>query len=161
MIPSDYENCDIDKLQQIDNENYQRQYHKKAIKDYSLDVGKDPENIGDLLKTKSSKEWIIDQLGARGSCVLLAGETGSGKTSLIYQMAFAISTGGNFLDELLVQKNKVLVVQSDESKSNALDKLELMDMDATNPNLYFFFGEDGWDKLSIPKLREAIIKKFF
>ena len=161
MIPSDYENFDIDKLQQIDNENYQRRYQNKSLKAYSYDVGKDPKNIADLLKTKSSKEWIIDQLGARGSCVLLAGETGSGKTSLIYQMAFAISTGGNFLDELLVQKNKVLVVQSDESKSNALDKLELMDMDATNPNLYFFFGEDGWDKLSIPKLREAIIKNSF
>ena len=161
MIPSDYENYDIDKIQQIDNENYQRRYQNKSLKGYSYDVGKDPKNIADLLKTKSSKEWIIDQLGARGSCVLLAGETGSGKTSLIYQMAFAISSGGNFLDELLVQKNKVLVVQSDESKSNALDKLELMDMDATNPNLYFFFGEDGWDKLSIPKLREAIIKNSF
>ena len=125
MIPSDYTNCDIDKLQQIDNENYQRRYQKKPLKDYSYHVGKDPENIANLLNTKSSKEWMIDQFGARGSCVLLAGETGSGKTSLIYQIAFAISTGENFLDELLVQKNKVLVVQSDESKSNALDKLEL------------------------------------
>ena len=124
MNPADYTNCDIDKLQEIDNENYQKRYHKKAKKDCSLDVGKDPENIADLLKTKKSKEWIIDSFGARGSCVLLAGETGSGKTSFIYQMAYAISTGDIFLGELTTQKNKVLIVQSDESKNNALDKFE-------------------------------------
>ena len=159
MNPADYTNCDIDKLQEIDNENYQKRYQKKARKNCSLDVGKDPENIADLLKTKKSKEWIIDSFGARGSCVLLAGETGSGKTSFIYQMAYAISTGDIFLGELTTQKNKVLIVQSDESKNNALDKLELMDID--NSNIYFFFGEDGWDRLSIPKLREVIIKSSF
>ena len=159
MNPSDYTNCDIDKLQRIDNENYQRQYHKKTTKDYSLDVGKDPENIADLIKTKSSKEWIIDSFGAKGSCVLLAGETGSGKTSFIYQMAYAISTGNIFLGQLTTKKNKVLIVQSDESKNNALDKLELMDIDTQN--IYFFFGEDGWDRLSIPRLREVITKNSF
>ena len=161
MKPSDYTNCDIDKLQAIDNENYQNRYHNKSVKDYSSYVGKGPENIADLLKTKSSKEWILDSFGARGSCVLLAGETGSGKTSFIYQMAYAISTGDIFLGELTTQKNKVLVVQSDESKNNALDKLALMDIDGANSNLYFYFAEDGWDKLSIPKLREVIINNSF
>ena len=74
-------------------------------------------------------------------------------------MAYAISTGNIFLGEITTQKNKVLVVQSDESKNNALDKLELMDIDTSN--IYFFFGEDGWDRLSIPKLRETIIKSSF
>ena len=74
-------------------------------------------------------------------------------------MAYAISTGNIFLGEITTQKNKVLVVQSDESKNNALDKLELMDIDTSN--IYFFFGEDGWDRLSIPKLREVIIKNSF
>ena len=161
MNPSDYTDCDIDKMQQIDNENYQTRYHKKARKDYSLDVGKDPENIPDLLKTKSSKEWIIDSFGARGSCVLLAGETGSGKTSFIYQMAYAISTGNIFLGELTTQKNKVLVVQSDESKNNALDKLELMDIDGSNSNLYFYFAEDGWERLNIKNLKEVVINNSF
>ena len=32
MIPSDNTNCDIDKLQQIDNENYQKKYSKKKYK---------------------------------------------------------------------------------------------------------------------------------
>ena len=159
MNPSDYTGCDIDKMQLEDNENYQNRYHNKSVKDYSSDVGKGPKNIADLLKTKSSKEWIVDSFGARGSCVLLAGETGSGKTSFIYQMAYAISTGNIFLGEITTQKNKVLVVQSDESKNNALDKLELMDID--NPNIYFLFGEDGWDKLNIPKLKKVIVKNSF
>ena len=143
MNPSDYTGCDIDKMQLKDNENYQNRYHNKSLKVYSSDVGKGPENIADLLKTKSSKEWIVDSFGARGSCVLLAGETGSGKTSFIYQMAYAISKGNIFLGEITTQKNKVLVVQSDESKNNALDKLELMDIDGPNSNLYFYFAEDG------------------
>ena len=55
MTPSDYTDCDIDKIQQIDNENYQNRYHNKSLKVYSSDVGKGPENIADLLKTKESK----------------------------------------------------------------------------------------------------------
>ena len=34
-------------------------------------------------------------------------------------------------------------------------------MDGPNSNLYFYFGEDGWDRLSIPKLREEITKNSF
>ena len=64
-------------------------------------------------------------------------------------MAYAISKGNIFLGELSTQKNKVLVIQSDESKNNALDKLELMDIDSRNSNLYFYFAEDGWDRLNI------------
>ena len=161
MIPSDFTNCDIDKMQQIDNENYQNRYHNKSVKDYSSYVGKGPENIADLLKTKSSKEWIVDSFGARGSCVLLAGETGSGKTSFIYQMAYAISTGNILLGELTTKRNKVLVVQSDESKNNALDKLELMDIHGSNSNLYFYFAEDGWDRLNIKNLKEVVLNNSF
>ena len=161
MIPSDFTNCDIDKMQQIDNENYQKYYQNKSIKDYSSYVGKGPENIADLLKTKRPKEWIVDSFGARGSCVLLAGETGSGKTSFIYQIAYAISTGNILLGELTTKRNKVLVVQSDESKDNALDKLELMDIDGPNSNLYFFFGEDGWEKLNIKNLKEVVVNNSF
>ena len=161
MNPSDYTGCDIDKMQLIDNENYQNRYHNKSVKDYSSDVGKGPENIADLLKTKSSKEWIVDSFGARGSCVLLAGETGSGKTSFIYQMAYAISTGNIFLGELTTQNNKVLIIQSDESKNNALDKLELMDIDGSNSNLYFYFAEDGWERLNIKNLKEEVLNNSF
>ena len=45
MNPSDYTDCDIDKMQQIDNENYQNRYHDKSVKDYSSDVGKGPETV--------------------------------------------------------------------------------------------------------------------
>ena len=71
MNPSDYTGCDIDKMQLEDNENYQNRYHNKSVKDYSSDVGKGPKNIADLLKTKSSKEWIVDSFGARGHAFYL------------------------------------------------------------------------------------------
>ena len=35
------------------------------------------------------REWIVDLLGAKGTCVLLAAYKGSGKSTLIYRMAEA------------------------------------------------------------------------
>ena len=76
-------------------------------------------------------------------------------------MAYAISTGDIFLGELTTQKNKVQIIQSDESKNNALDKLELMNIDGSNSNLYFYFAENGWDRLNIKNLKEEVLKKSF
>ena len=70
----------------------------------SPNVLKGPKDISQYLENHQPTEWIIDSFGARGSCDLLAGETGSGKTSFIYQMAYAISTGDIFLGELTTQK---------------------------------------------------------
>ena len=37
--------CDIDKLQQKDNENYQRRYQNKSFKDYTYYVGSNANSI--------------------------------------------------------------------------------------------------------------------
>ena len=103
---------DIDALQAADNERYEN--NRRAIKVINqentppLDVHKVPEekgykeqnqvftphpdvhkvpkgkNVKELIKSKKPKDWIIDQIGAKGNLVLLAGESGSGKTSLCY-----------------------------------------------------------------------------
>ena len=54
---------------------------------YIPDVGKGPRGVDDLLKSRQPTEWIMDSFGARGACVLLAGDSGAGKTSFLYQMA--------------------------------------------------------------------------
>ena len=95
MIPSDYTNCDIDKLQQIDNENYQKKYSKKKGP-ISSDVLKGPKDISSYLNERKPTEWIVDSFGANGACVILAGDKGSGKTSFLYRLAESISKGQNF-----------------------------------------------------------------
>ena len=43
--------------------------------DYFPNVGKGPKGIDELLKRRQPAEWIVDLFGARGACVLLAGES--------------------------------------------------------------------------------------
>ena len=80
----------------------------------SGDVGKVP-SAASLLEAKQPDDWLIDQFGARGSMVVLGGATGASKSTLIYGMAQAISTGDVFGGQLQCKRGKVLVIQSDES----------------------------------------------
>ena len=43
-----------------------------------------PLSVKDLLTKRKPTEWVIEQIGAKGNLVLLAGESGCGKTSLMY-----------------------------------------------------------------------------
>ena len=75
-----------------------------------------PLSVKDLLTKRKPTEWVIEQIGAKGNLVLLAGESGCGKTSLMYSMVKAISRGEQFLGTFEAVKNKVLFIQADESK---------------------------------------------
>ena len=119
----------------------------------STNVGKPPKGIGELIIERRPTKWIVDSFGAEGACVSLAGESGSGKTSLMYAMAYAISKGHKFLDQLATVKRKVLFIQSDESRNNALDKIFTMGI---SDGIDFVFGEDGWDSLDVPRLEDEI-----
>ena len=57
---------------------------------------------------------------------LLAGASGSGKSSLLYGLAEAVSNGSDFMGQLATKKGKVCFIQSDESPENAADKLKVM-----------------------------------
>ena len=122
---------------------------------YIPDVGKGPRGVDDLLQNRLPTEWIVDSFGARGACVLLAGESGAGKTSLLYRMADAISKGELFMDQLNTVQSKVLVIQADESINNAGDKLKLMGI---SRGFDFLFGEDRWNTLDIDRIRKEIKK---
>ena len=92
------------------------------------DVGKVP-SAAKLLNTKQPDDWLIDQFGMRGSLVVLGGATGASKSTLVYGMAQAISTGGTWGGQLQCKQGNALVIQSDESERNAQRKLQVMDMD--------------------------------
>ena len=71
-----------------------------------------------LIEEYKPTEWIVDSFGAKGACVLLAGDKGSGKTAFLYRLSEAISNGSAFMGELSTNPKKVLVWQADESRNN-------------------------------------------
>ena len=107
---SEYGYVDIDEQQRIDNEKYMaRKSTFTCTKQETTpppDVHKVPKGkkVKELIKSKKPKNWIIDQIAAKGNLVLLAGESGSGKTSLCYSMADAIANGKLFLSTLFFRK---------------------------------------------------------
>jgi len=91
------------------------------------DVQKVPiQSAKEVLKTREATDWIVDQFIPRGRLILLAGASGSGKSSLLYGLAEAVSTGSYFMGQLTTKKGKVCFIQSDESPENAADKLKVM-----------------------------------
>ena len=111
-----------------------------------------PIPLSQLMAQWRPREWIIDLFGAKGSCVLLAADKGSGKTTFIYRMAEALEYQKMFMGELKTKKSKVFVWQADESRNNALDKFKLMDLQ--KENISFLFNDDeGGNELDIDELR--------
>ena len=85
---------DLDEQQKIDNENYLNKVEKKAGKVVGKGTGIiNPIPVDKLMLTWQPTEWIVDSFGAKGACVLLAGDKGSGKSVLMYRMAESIQKG--------------------------------------------------------------------
>ena len=113
--------------------------------------------LSDLIKEYKPTEWIVDSFGAKGACVLLAGDKGSGKTAFLYRLSEAISNGSVFMGELSTTPKKVLVWQADESRNNAHVKIKMMDLKG---KIYFLFSDDlGGNKLDIKVLKNHIINE--
>ena len=131
----------------------------KTISTHLSDVQK-PLSVKDLLTKREPTEWVIEQIGAKGNLVLIAGESGCGKTSLMYSMASSISTGGKFLDTFQAVKKKVLFIQADESKNNCAEKCHTMGIP---DDIDFTFAEDGWENLhleDVARLEDQIGDKY-
>ena len=150
---------DIDEQQRLDNERYMSNKSAIQVTTPPPYVHKVPQgkNVKELIKDKKPKNWIIDQIAAKGNLVLLAGESGSGKTSLCYSMADAIANGKLFLNTFQTKKQKVAFIQADESETNCADKLETMGIES---DITFYFS-DTFEKLTVdelPRFQELIDK---
>ena len=145
---------DINKLQEIENQKIEEKMQKKLRKGFtpSHNVQK-PISAKDLKITSRKVDWIIDKIIERKNLILLAGESASGKTSLMYAMASAIGEGSKFLNTFSTKKGKVLFIQADESRSNCAHKIKII---GVSDNVDFLFKDGGFDKLNIQKLSELI-----
>jgi len=82
----------------------------------------------ELLAAATPIKPCIERLLASGAVTLVASEGGVGKSVLIYRLAEAVANGSKFGGQLQAVKGGVVVVQKDESASNAAQKLRLMGM---------------------------------
>lgn len=85
--------------------------------------------------------WRIPGVAATG-LVLIAAETGTGKTTLLYRAAEAIQEGGKFLDEVPVLQGSVLVIQGDEPEAIASQKITRMGIKA---NFHIMYASESID----------------
>ena len=106
MKYEEYGCFDIDEQQKIDNEVYENKFKiKRKIKE-KKGIGKlKPIPLSQLMDQWKPREWIVDLFGAKGSCVLLAADKGSGKTTFIYRMAEALEYQKMFMGELKTKKS--------------------------------------------------------
>ena len=148
---------DLDEQQRIDNENYQNKEDKNVDKEVGKGTGiMKPIPVDELMLTWKPTEWIVDLFGAKGSCVLLAGDKGSGKSVFMYRMAEAIQKGEIFMTELETKKSKVFIWQADESRNNAKAKIKLMDL--KGKFCYLFNDDEYGSYLDIKVLKQTIQK---
>ena len=119
-------------------------------KDVDKDVGKvvekntgimKPIPVDELMLSWEPTEWIVDLFGAKGACVLLAGDKGSGKSVFMYRMAEALQNEEPFMTELKTKKSKVFIWQADESRNNAKAKIKLMELKG---QFSFLFNDDEY-----------------
>ena len=113
-----------------------------------------PTPLSQLLTEYKPSEWVVDLFGAKGACVLLAGDKGSGKSALMYRMAESISNGSVFMGNIETQKSKVFVWQADESRNNAQLKFKMMDLKGDIS--FLFSDDDNGDLLDIGLLKNTI-----
>jgi hypothetical protein len=67
--------------------------------------------------------WIVPNLLPRGEVIVLTALSGLGKSLLVYELLYAVATGGEFLG-FPVQKGKVLILQLEEGKSSWTTRLK-------------------------------------
>ena len=159
---------DLDAAQKRDEEKY---LNKKRLIPFTtlsenIEIRRDrsigklqPIPLSQLMKSWQPAEWIVDLFGARGACVLLAGDKGSGKSAFMYRMAESISNGSIFMGELRTVKTKVFIWQADESRNNSQLKIKMM---ALKGNISFLFNDDeDGNYLDINKLKFSILEEGF
>jgi hypothetical protein len=117
----------------------------------SPEVGK-VRSVAELREDRQPTIWTVDQFGARGNAVILAPETGLGKTSFMYRAAEAVALGLPLMGQLPTAKGRVLFLQADESRRNAANKLEAMDMEAEGIE-FLFPDEQGWNGHEMDRLK--------
>ena len=102
-------------------------------------------------KRKRREPLIPDLLGT--GLTLFAADGGTGKSSVCYELAEAITTGGKFADQFQAKQGRVLFIQLDEGDDEADMKWEIMIFKPDHTRLRM---EWEFNKTDIPELLKLI-----
>jgi hypothetical protein len=110
------------------------------IKDMTVEQSEENEKFSkfsDLMAAEKIQDLVVDRLVASGTVSMIAAEGGCGKTSLLYQIIEAVSTGEPLFGQLAVKTCNVLIIQADESQVNARKKLIRMGLKPDDSRVRF------------------------
>jgi len=110
------------------------------IKDMTVEQSEENEKFSkfsDLMAAEKIQDLVVDRLVASGTVSMIAAEGGCGKTSLLYQIIEAVSTGEPLFGQLAVKTCNVLMIQADESQVNARKKLIRMGLKPDDSRVRF------------------------
>jgi hypothetical protein len=110
----------------------------------------------ELLAKAAQIKPCIERLLASGAVTMVASEGGVGKSVLIYRLAEAVANGSKFGGQLQAVQGNVLVVQKDESPTNAAQKLKLMGLSAPSGSIMYQFR---FNAAMYPELRRWIAER--
>jgi len=113
-------------------------------------------NFQAVMDADDSNRVVIQRLVAAGVVSMVAAEGGCGKSSFVYQMAEAVTTGKPFLGQLEVQQGNVLIIQADESRHNAKAKWTRMGADFEQDRLHLKWA---WSPGQMLDLEREIVEK--
>jgi len=106
-----------------------------------VDVVKDGVNLicGSTLKPEKI-DWLWDGWLAMGKLAILAGEPGTGKTTIATHLAATVTTGGNWPDGSNCPEGDVLIWSGEDDPSDTL--MPRLIAAGANPKRVFFVGDN-------------------
>ena len=102
------------------------------------------------------QEVLVDKLIMSGTISMVAAESGTGKSSLIYQIMESVTTGSPLFDMFPTKRVNVHVIQVDESYVNARRKWQRMQLKPDSSKVTFCWE---WSPTQMEELEERIISK--
>jgi AAA domain len=108
----------------------------------------------DLLeRNNEGRKWLVAGTIPLGTTMVLAASGGSGKTTILYNIAKCIATGKKW-SGFRVRKGRVLVIQADEPECDVAEKLDIADFhDIPRGSIDFILD---WRFTQIRQIKELI-----
>ena len=103
-----------------------------------------------------SADPLVEGLLARARLTLIGGLGGTCKSTMCYEIAEAVTTGGMAFDSLRAAPGKVLIYQCDESASDARVKWDRMNLQPDNDRLRIQWG---FTAAMLPDLERRIVEE--
>ena len=117
--------------------------------------------IADYSAKIPEKKWVIEGICTEGECVIISGDSKSGKSYLMTNLAIEAARGGMWLDRFKCKPCRVLYFNGENSINDARERFQMccrsMKMDPNDSKKIHMFCTDGIIK-TIQDLKDSLKK---